>query len=515
MESRSRYKEPEFKALQKSVQALDQKTFSERADTIKELQNLTSAVEDSKILLGSFIFHSEKIYRQYLILSPRGGFFNAGSRLYQELILLLQDTPETPLLDQQKLTYLLHYYEYKKTRRLKTELKDTCTLDDEFKPIVDSILNRIPDLKSTITKKPSLDFIQSEMAEILKQYENQCKKRYFNPNEVHKKLSLFITFLLTPTAEKVFLSLSQAKNKEDSLFRQLKYTVFYGALLYTMLCIEKKYEGTSALLSCPSDSDLYRFCREGLGGISDSRDVPDIIKLNCFTDLKRFIVISVSTPSIIKELNNFVVYPGRVLGIFSPTYFIDAKDFLESRANYIEELMKSESFICNCAKSAVAYGLLVATGASCFEIAAAGYSMGVGNGILVTIGSKLGSLFINGPLGPYIGAQIAAKYEKDAVVSALAGALIFTMNYFRDWMNGKKSSLDDFAASNQFRAELKEEVASSLVYCTEEARRLEKQIILYRAITKLPSTKISGDIKKRVDKAILKPAEERQFRMKL
>lgn len=497
----TRYKEPSLEQIKRAIAELAIHSHSNRRDTIKELERFAKRASDPKILLGAVIYFREQISLEYLLRSP------SNSHLYNELTEnVLVISPENFLSEKEKLIYLKFYFDFQRLQ-LREDATKVRALSEKIQPIADHILKNTGDLKTSLTKKPARESLHTEIKRIPKLYQDVCKLRYWNNNLNHQKIMLLIKFLSTSEADRILLKLSRCRHITDDAFQQYKYTVYFGTLLYTLLFIEKEYEGS---LLKANNSDLYKYCRTALN-IDSVSDVPAIIQINLFADFRRFLREVTSDPAALDMLTHYAI---KEASLFSKVthfdrnkmeYFSDAKSFLETHAESIESLMESKSFLSTCASSAVNYIILTSVGLGCFELSSFGYDLGIGKGLIVDLGSKLGAFLIKGPWGAYIGEVVATKYEKDTIVSILTSALVFSFKYIREWIGSEKiSALDDMESADKFRAELKDELDSKK-HSEEEASRL---LAWYSAVTTLPSTKISPEIKERVKRAVFGPPEE-------
>lgn len=493
----TRYKEPSEEQIKRAFADLD----------IPELKNLVSKVSDPKILLGGAVFFLKKIELSYRLRSPTQ---DPNYNVLREKILGI--TPENPMHEKEQLVYLHHYHEYQKSQ----DAKKVPELDKDIQPVTDSILSRTPDLKTALTKRPCLQSLEHKVTQLPQIYEQQCQARlssYLWTNDInHQKAMLVIKFLSTYEADKILSKLSHSKDKAELEFKQYQYTVYTGALLAPAMKIERDYEMT------PLDtarSDLFKLCSRALN-LNQTNELPALTQLNCLFDYRRFLREVIADKEALAVLKNFRVKDADVL---SKIYhldrrridrFEDAQDYLINLVKSLDELIESPAFIWKCARQAVDYAVLGVAGVACLELSLAGYSMGFGRGVIVKLAGKLGELFIKGPWGAFVGGTIGAKYEKGAIVGGSTAALSFAFTYLWTWATGKNlSKLDSCNTADEFRAELKDEIGLQRDG-EKEAQNMVRQMEWYRAVTQLPSSTLTTEVRERVSYAVLGPPDAKE-----
>src|SRR5207244_3006515 len=131
-------------------------------------------------LLGAFILEAEKIDLEYQsMLIPSSIYSATRSDLYNELQSnkCLNNTFTNPLDAQEKLTYLWHYYQTKKSEVSESkEIKGSTSIDAEFQPVVDHLLQQVPHLKVVLSERPSLHSIMKNLQTLPQVYEANCFK---------------------------------------------------------------------------------------------------------------------------------------------------------------------------------------------------------------------------------------------------------------------------------------------------------------------------------------------------
>lgn len=474
--------------LQSSIDIL---SLEKKSDT-PEIEALNKAYS---ILLGAIIFAAESIAKSYKVLSP------LRSRLYRELYEKIIKPANNPIDDMQKLIYIYSFYQF--AQLYPTKLTEPANIDQQFQPIIDFLLQAIPDIKIWLTKRPEVDTLISQAKLLPTTFTELCKNKYFfqSVNIAHVKYTLLIKLITDPKLENLFKELSKIDDVNSDAFKQVVYTTLFGALLYIMNKIEKECEGT---LFYPANDELYKMCQKALN-IDHTNDIPNIFKITYYADFRKFVAAVNCNEDLQKILQGYQLAPAGY--VFNATLFDDAEEFLDTLLSDIKKILTADSFALDTLKSLLNFAMLSLLGIACWEVGSIAFSVGIGRGAIIKIGSEIGGAMF-GFLGKIAANTFAAQHEKTIIIKSIATPLeMVTMRIYNALGHSPPLKSGDSTAAIKVRDEIKSEIGktNTIQFNVIHLAQLQQQQMLYKALVLLPSTLLSSEIKERIHQAILEP----------
>lgn len=287
------YSEPSPVQLKETLRNLNY--HSTYQNVLKTVQSFLDIEDENAhtILLSACVYGLETIATSYHILPPDGSrLFNAGSQLYKSLLSALAISAENPLNDQQRLIYLIRFYQYiehhPQTLNGLPATQGNPLLDD-IACRLKTLLGRLaPDIAILLKRPPTLLTLCREMSTIPQEYKTPQVGflSYIGwkntPIERHHQIDLISRVTQHIAAEEKIAD---------------EYEVRFGLFLYLMKQIEKEY-----ITRSPANSELYKMLQRALN-ISHSNEICPETQRKYLQHLATIILtLKEATPSSIDNL---------------------------------------------------------------------------------------------------------------------------------------------------------------------------------------------------------------------